>query len=242
MRRTIFFILLLLACLDIMAQKKKKKDPEENWVRMSRPFGDRYRQTIPEFGYEKVEKLVEAADSIKQYFSAGKLSQQTVDLLSPEEKFTWCMGFPESFMQICTLFHYDSVDYKIFAHLPMVEVGAQMSTRQWDFLKQERALTIRLMRQSISDSVFIGLNYKEVIRDLLVVELIPEVISNYNRTKDKDLLTLLIELMEKQQHQTWLSSSLRFELDQQSRLPRYKRAVPFTSNNAYHILKYAMEK
>ena len=240
MIRPLFLFILFLQSLGTMAQEKD--EPQKEFFRISGRGGERFRPTIPTFGYAKLERLVEEADTNKRSYTAAPIPAQVLNTLSQEEKFTWCMAFPESFMQICTLFHYDSLAYKIFAHLPMVEMGTVMSARQRDFLKQERNLTIRLMRQSISDSVFIGLNYKEVIRDLLLVELIPEVISNYNRTKDKDLLTLLIELMEKKQHQPWLSSSLRLELEQQSRLPRYKRAVPFTSNNAYHILKYATEK
>ncbi|MGN6421194.1 MAG: hypothetical protein ACTHMC_27010 [Pseudobacter sp.] len=242
MVRILLLVAFLLNIATAFSQKKNKPAKEENFLRISGPSEQRFSFTIPPYGYNKVKKLAKEADTDRNSFVANPLQEAALSTLSPEEKFTWCMAFPESFMQICTVFSYDSVEYKILRYLPISSLEAAMSKRQRDFLKENRALTIRLMGETMYDSVFVGFNYKKQIKELHAVELVPQLISNYKRTGDKDLLTLLIELMEKDQYQPWLDSEIWQEMNQKSETRSFRKSALFTNTKAYTILKFATEK
>lgn len=242
MVRILLLAVFLLNIPAAFAQKKKKPEQEETSLRLSGPSEKRFSFTIPPYGYEKVKKLTKEADTDKHSFVANPLRDSVLSTLSPEEKFTWCMAFPESFMQICTVFFYDSVQYKILRYLPISSLEASMSQRQREFLKENRALTIRLMGETIHDSVFVGYNYKKQIKELHAVELVPQVISNYKKTGDKDLLTLLIELLEKDQYQPWLDSEISQEMNKKTETRSFRKSALFSSSKAYSILKYATER
>lgn len=227
MTKFLLFICLVGAGATTLAQNKEAEEINFYIVNDGRTMNSK-----SPFGYEKLEKM-KAAMKL--------MSQAAFDSLSPEEKFTFAMSFPEQFQQICAFRPPQELKGKIYLNLAYVFTGSVMSKRQKEFLLNNPRQTIDLIRQTTTDTSFIGYNYKLTIRDLNAFELVPLVIANYRKTHDNDLLSLLIEMMLKNRYAPFLRSEIGKEFKTEMDFRYNKRFLAFTKERERIILKYATE-
>ncbi|MFX1707359.1 hypothetical protein PV783_25545 [Chitinophaga sp. CC14] len=129
--------------------------------------------------------------------------------LSMREKLTYHLLHGESYSQNCDAMPPVPDEHKkIFAQLPDAFGEYSWSQRQQNFMKANRDSVIALMSASIQRSNRVGVNYKKAIIDINGREMIPLLISTYNRDhKDHDILTLLMILMKNNEYAPFLSSA-----------------------------------
>jgi len=242
MRRALFISCCLLLGFTGFGQSKTANFKRRAFEEDQRYQADRFRMSTPPFELEKVRGLIKKYTKKDDFgWQEIKIPQSTFDSLSFAGKFTYCMINPEAYSQVCAILPPDSnVRTKIYAHLPFRTEGATISDRQYKFLQSDREAMIGLLKRSIRDSSFIGMNYKNLIISLEAYELIPILVSNYKKWKDRDLLTVLIKLMQQQKFTPYINSGLEKQL--QENTTRYFHAhIPFTTENETLIIRWATE-
>lgn len=171
----------------------------------------KYRQHLsyPSYGYDKINLLIK-----KQVVTDSDdnlvMKEKTYAALSPREKFTYMMLHGESFNQNC-----DAMppildeQTKIFGYLPEAFDEFTWSDRQTKFLNDNRDSVMAWIKESVSKSNRIGINYKLALEQMNTKEAIPFLISIYNKQqKDYDILTLLMLLMKENKYEPFLNSAL----------------------------------
>lgn len=129
--------------------------------------------------------------------------------LSLREKLTYHLLHAESYSQNCDARPpFMDEQKKIFAQLPDAFNEYAWSQRQQNFLQANRDTVMALIGASIQRSGRVGLNYKKAIIEINGREMIPLLISTYNKDhKDHDILTLLMILMKNNEYAPFLTSS-----------------------------------
>jgi len=129
--------------------------------------------------------------------------------LSLREKFTFCMIHGETFSQNCDAMPpIQDEDKKIFAYLPDALGEYSHSERQRNFLKVNADSVVALIKESITRTGYVGLNYKHTIVELNAVSLIPHLLDLYNKTKkDRDILTVFNLLMRLNDYAKFMESA-----------------------------------
>lgn len=204
----------------------------------------REKVTRPPYGLEKVLALIKKIESTEE---TDALKQKDYLSLSLREKFTYHMIHGESYSQNCDANPpVPESEKKIFAQLPDAFGEYSWSERQLNFLNANRDSVVALMTESIGRSNRVGVNYKKAIIEINGREMIPLLISTYNKDhKDKDILTLLMILMKNNEYTPFLTSASYKKLfaDAETSYRAYltfntanEELIISRANNFYHAL------
>lgn len=168
-----------------------------------------YRMKIsrPPDGLEKVMAII--ATMKEDDTENLPMPQKQYLALSLREKLTYHLIHAETYSQNCDARPpYIDEHKKIFAQLPDAFGEFSWSERQGNFLQANRDTVMALIGASIRRSGRVGLNYKKAIIEINGREMIPLLISTYNKDqKDHDILTLLMILMKNNEYEPFLTSS-----------------------------------
>ncbi len=217
MERTINFKtygLILLAFLFTSSMLCAQEDNEE-WIEASPEslayHANRLKPTIPPYGLAKVKGLIATIPSVpgdsELYFRV--LKPKAYQALSLREKFTYHMIHAEEASQNCDIpTPILDEQLKIFSQVPDPFDEENWSPRQYDFFTSNRDSVLALIAESVERSKRVGLNYKLVIAHVNGWELIPLLIQTYSlEAKDHDILTILLQLMKKNEFQPFINST-----------------------------------
>jgi hypothetical protein len=197
---TILFTLLLpLASTAQDDDSNKTPSPESEAY-----HAYRMKTTTPPYGLAKVQALIAGVSSDE----GNSLATKDYVALSLREKFTYHMIHAESYSQNCdpALTVYNE-EKKIFGHLPDIFGDGAWGGRQTDFLMENRDSVMEIIKESANRSKRLGLNYKHAIVEINGVEMIPFLVEFYNRDhKDRDILTVLLILMDYVKYPPFMSS------------------------------------
>lgn len=207
------YLLLVIALLSSNSIFAQGNDPE--WKEASPAsqayHANRLKSTTPPYGLTKVKAMIAnikatGGDS-DIYFNV--LSPKNYQSLSLREKFTYHMIHPEVSSQNCDIpTPILEEDQKIFGNLPDAFDEANWSERQLNFLISNRDSVISIISESVNRSKRVGLNYKIAIEHINGWEAIPLLIKTYKiDKKDHDILTVLIQLMKKNDYQPFMTST-----------------------------------
>ena len=155
----------------------------------------RQKETEPPFALAKVKAAIKALAGKDDEVIASPLWPK----MSTQERFTYCMLHGELFSQNCSeMPWFVDEEKKVFSYPPPFAYGQeQWSKRQEAFLKQRRGAVVGLLRRTIRERGRVGVNLKNAIIEIKAVELIPELVTVYNRDrKDQDILSVLAVLMK----------------------------------------------
>jgi hypothetical protein len=205
-------------------------------------YKDRRDITVPSYGIQKIRGLIAQARKEEPGMSTV-LSPQIYSALSLREKFTYHMINGETYSQNCSMVMIDRDEQKkIYARLPDIFGLNDWSSRQWDFLRDNRDSVIVFMNSHIVTSISLGANFKRVIVRLNATEMIPLLLSTYNnqKKKDHDILTVLMLLMQDNKYQPFLISNVYTRL-YKSKESSYKRYLDFNAADEVLILQHAID-
>ncbi|WP_182954879.1 hypothetical protein [Pedobacter gandavensis] len=188
---------------------------QEGWVEASPAsqayHANRFKNTTPPYGLVKVKAMIAGIKATGGdsdiYFRV--LSPKNYQSLSLPEKFTYHMIHPEVSSQNCDVpTPILEENLKIFGTLPDTFDEANWSERQLNFLISNRDSVLALISESVNRSKKVGLNYKTAIEHINGWEIIPLLIKTYKIDhKDHDILTVLIQLMKKNDYQPFMTSA-----------------------------------
>jgi hypothetical protein len=173
-----------------------------------------YRQHLsePPYGLKWIKEKI----SHRKYGASDTESNRIFyQSLSLREKFTYNMIHAESYSQICSAFPMEGPDEekKIFAQLPIMFGEYKWSEKQQKFFSDNRDSVIYLMKECISKTGQVGLNFKKVIVNINAKEMVLPFINLYHRTKkDRDILTVLMLLMKNNKYQPFVSTAIAKKL------------------------------
>jgi hypothetical protein len=195
----ILFISISAFCQDEEMKEASKESKAYHTYRL--------QITEPPYGLKKIKAQISLI-KIDDY-EIEKIDSKFYESLSFREKFTYHMIHGERFSQNCdALPPIQEEQKKIFAHLPNPFIEHAWNTSQTGFLKKNRDSVIILMKENISKTNRIGLNFKNTITDINAKEMIPFLISTYLVTKkDHDILSVLMLLMKDNTYPPFLSSA-----------------------------------
>ncbi len=242
--KIIFVTLLLFISLKLSAQQDNlqfvndtSKKAEENFL-ASVPMEDCYSS-------DKVKKLVPVSE--KKYRPA-KIKEADFKTLTAYEHFVYAFYSPEWYFQSCYMFPTPThILGKIPAHLKRQGEGLTMGKRQMQALIVHRDSVIILLQQCIEKQRKIDDDFKRVIAKLRAFELIPTLINVLEQSDVKDpyIVTLLCLLM-RFEFDPFIGSDIHkhfypSEPDDAYYFSgeRYKKAIPFTTDNYNKIVKWA---
>ncbi|MCD0490100.1 hypothetical protein LPB86_17805 [Pedobacter sp. MC2016-14] len=191
----LFFFLLIIFSSVVSAQSKEESAYKQY----------RFKISTPPYGLAKVKSLVE---KIPNDSESIKLGVKTYQSLSLREKFTYTMIHAEDYAQNCDIIEPMPQEHtKIFAYLDEPFPEYTWSERQRLFLNSNRDSVMSLIKESVTRSKRMGLNYKVALYTINAKEMIPFIISNFqNDRKDMGLLTLLFLIMKDNEYQPFLAS------------------------------------
>ncbi len=141
------------------------------------------------------------------------ISESEWNGLTQDEKFVYCFAYPEWFDQVCA----ESAPYRddyLFSSLPWDNSGASMSTRQSDFIRENRVFVVDRIFECVEMNYKISDTFLRELRNLGAYEKIPFLIELYDHTNNNYILSFFLELMaddEFEAYQTWYENSEFFE-------------------------------
>jgi len=193
----------------------------------------------PPYGLQKIYGLIKKIKADEDGNEA--LAAKTYNSLSFREKFTYNMIHPEAYSQNCDAMPpIQDEQKKIFAQLPDAFGEIDWSDRQRKFFIDNRDSVMNVMKQSISRTRRVGLNYKLVIADINAKEMIPFLVTTYNlEKKDHDILTVLMLIMKDNNYQPFLSSASYKKLYGED--GSYEAYLNFNKANEELIIKRATD-
>lgn len=199
----------------------------------------RIRPTVPPYGLVKIKGLIK---QIKVDDGDNEaLSQKDYDALNLREKFTYHMIHGESYSQNCDAMPPIQDEHKkIFAYIPEAFDEYAWSDRQSTFLKKNRDSVISLMKESITRSKRVGVNFKQAIIEINAIEMIPFLVDTYREIKkDLDLLTVMLQLMKENEYDPFINSGSYRKLYSED--SNYLSYLNFTKGNEELIIKRAID-
>lgn len=213
--RILFLALGIFTSIPIFAQ-----EASERWVEASPAsqayHANRFKNTTPPYGLARVKALIAGIKTTAGdgEISFDALSPKNYQSLSLPEKFTYHMIHAEVSSQNCDIpTPILEEDFKIFGSLPDAFDEASWSDRQLNFLISNRDSVLSLISESVNRSKKVGLNYKTAIEHVNGWEVIPVLIKTYKIDhKDHDILTVLIQLMKKNDYQPFMTSASYLKL------------------------------
>lgn len=210
MNKAALLINLAMLCALTAAQAQEPSNPSRTSIRYHE---SRQAMTAPSYSLSRVRALIRRIKADPE--GNERLSSKLFNGLSFREKFTYVMIHGEDSSQNCDVMSgIEREERKIFAFTPApFDDQAVWSKRQRSFLVKNRARVIGLMRDTIRSKGRVGSNFKHAILELKAVELIPDLVGVYNRTRtDHDILTVLMTLMIEGKHRPFLASSVHKRL------------------------------
>lgn len=238
MKKYYFFFLTLVLFFSSSAQDDTTwKEPSKE----SQAYHDsRVKITVPPYSLQKVKTLaakIKRDDNEKEI-----LDPKAYQSLSIREKFTYHMIHPESYNQICDAMPpFQDEQKKIFAQLPDAFDEYGWSERQIKFFKDNKDSVMKFMKESISRTKRVGVNFKNAMVEMNAREMVPFLVSTYTISKkDHDILTVLMLLMKNDKYAAFLNSASYKKLygDEDA---SYKSYLNFNTANEQLILKRATE-
>jgi hypothetical protein len=199
----------------------------------------RTRPTIPPYSLSKIKELIKDLNPDEEDTEA--LKNEVFNSLSLREKFTYVMIHGESYSQNCDpSIPIQDEHKKIFANLPEIFNEYSWSDRQAGWLKKNRDSVIALMKESITRSKRVGVNFKHAIVEVNAVEMIPFLIDSYRIIKkDFDILTVLMQLMKENEYEAFIASGSHRKL--YSEESSYDAYLNFSKGNEDLIIKRATD-
>jgi len=164
--------------------------------------------TAPTYGLSKVKGLIAKIKADSE--DNQRLSDKLYDSLSFKEKFTYAMLHGEDFSQNCDMMPiFQDEEKKVFAYpVGAWDDSSVWSDRQTKFMKSNRSKVIALTRETIRTKGRAGSNIKRAVLELNMWELIPDLVTTYNRDhKDHDILSVLMILMKENKYKPFLESA-----------------------------------
>lgn len=206
-------VLALLLPLSSMAQD------EENAFRPASPESEAYhyyriKTTTPPYGLAKVQALIKKTAAEESDRDAVVLNSKDYLSLSLREQFTYNMINGEAYSQNCDVEPPIQDEHKkIAAQIPDLYGEMNWSSRQLDYLNSNRDSVMAIIQESANRSKRLGVNYKMALVEIKAVEMIPFLVDFYKRDyRDKDILTVLMLLMEKQKYDPFIKSQSHIKL------------------------------
>lgn len=212
MKRSVLVWLFLFSLVSAFAQPEDEYKPASKASQAYHEY--RMYASTPPYGLARVKKLIsqikgQEADDADDGEWTEALDAKTYNSLSLREKFTYTMLHGESFSQICDAYPpAQDEQKKIFGVLPDFLQEQNWSERQKKFLHDNRDSVMAFIRESITRSKRMGVNYKRTVQEINAVEMIPFLTNFYKQTKkDGDILTVLLILMKENKYQPFVSSA-----------------------------------
>ena len=204
----------------------------------------RLYESVPPYGLKKVQGLISKIVSEDKEMEDGgtaALDTKTYNTLSFREKFTYHMIHGETYSQICDVFPpLQDEEKKIFGYLPDILREDTWSENQKVFFKNNKDSVMALIKECVIKSNRVGVNFKRAIIEMNAVEMIPFLISTYNKQKkDGDILTLLNLLMLENKYDPFLKSATHNKLYTEEH--NYTAFITFNKANEELIIKRANE-
>ncbi|HET6994993.1 MAG TPA: hypothetical protein VFI06_08420 [Chitinophagaceae bacterium] len=224
-------LLFVFCSLSLIAQRagKRKVDEDQAYHAL------RVKMTVPPYGLTKIQALIK---NITTRDDNKALSQKDYSALSLREKFTYNMIHAESYSQNCDAEPPESDENKkIYAYLPDAFGEYAWSERQTKFLSGNRDSVIAFMRESMKRTKRAGINFKQAMLEINAREMIPDIITTYRagKTKDLDLLTVLMHLMKDNEYEPFLLSGSYKKLYAEE--TSYKNYLNYSKGNEDLIIK-----
>jgi hypothetical protein len=172
-----------------------------------------YDTTFPPYGLDKVKALIAKLKYVDDP-EGGDMGTKALDekkyaSLSFNEKFTYHLIHAESYSQNCDIppLHPKTAE-RIYSTLPDFFGEGYWSDRQVNFFKNNRDSVTALIKSLIEKNRSVGGNIKEAIVEMNGTELIPSLISFYNKEKkDHFILTVLLLLMKNNNYPEFVNST-----------------------------------
>lgn len=199
----LLFITMFLCSCSLFAQEEKWKDASKE----SQAYNAyRSKVSIPPYELAKVKALLA---KIPEDEEGMKMPDKVYNALSFREKFTYHMIHAENYSQNCDAMPpIQDEQKKIFGNLPDAFDEYSWSDRQYNFLRSQRDSVMALIKESVTRSKRMGVNYKDAVVALNGWEMIPFLISTYQTDKkDHDILTVLLLLMKQNEYAPFLAAT-----------------------------------
>ncbi|MDR2121953.1 MAG: hypothetical protein LBP34_02405 [Flavobacteriaceae bacterium] len=185
------------------------------------------------------EEVKRIEDNGEYYFP---LSEKDFSKLSVKEKFAYTMIYPENkpLTEVKEEVILDE-DKKIFGNLVPVFTENGWSERQRNFLGENRKEVIGLIKESALKDRRLGLNYKIALKEMNAVETIPFLVDFYTTKdkKDRDILTLLILLMNDNKYYPFTRSNVYHALYGNDKQSLHESSIEYSKMNEEYIVKTA---
>lgn len=188
-------------------------DTSFNWIYNDTSANySQYDTTFPPFGLDKIKALIAKIKDVENEDGASgtsALDKKTYASLSFNEKFTYHLIHPESYSQNCDIPpQHPKAAERIYGTLPNFFSEESWSDRQINFFKDNRDSVTALFKSLIEKKPSVGGNIKEAIVEMNGTELIPTLISFYNKEKkDHFILTVLLLLMKNNNYPEFVNST-----------------------------------
>lgn len=237
--KQILFLLFVSFSISVLAQGDEFEWKEAS--KESQAYHEyRIKSTTPPYGLAKVQGLIKKIKWNDEDESEA-MDKKTYDALSLREKFTYTMIHPESFSQNCDAMPpIQDEQKKIFAYIADAFDEYAWSERQRDFLTANRDSVMALIKESVTRSKRMGANYKQAIVEMNAKEMVPFLVDTYKANKkDKDILTLLMQLMKDNEYKPFLSSASYQKLYSDD--ASYQAYLDYNTANEELIIKRATE-
>jgi hypothetical protein len=209
--RQLFFLALAICSANLLFAQADNQEWKQASASSEAYSKSRRKNTVPPYGLVKVKAMIAGTKSSggdnDVYFTV--MSPKNYQSLSLREKFTYHMIHAEVESQNCDVSApILDEDLKVFGTLPDAFDEKNWSERQLNFLISNRDSVLALISESVNRSKRVGLNYKIAIEHVNGWEIIPLLIRTYKIDhKDHDILTVLIQLMKKNDYQPFMTSA-----------------------------------
>ena len=233
--------LVFLALIPFLSTAAQDDTTWKEASKESQAYHDyREKLTVPPYGLQKIKGLVARIKLDEN--EKEELDQKKYLALSLREKFTYHMIHPESYSQNCDAMPpIQDEQKKIFAQLPDIFDEYAWTDRQIQFFKDNKDSVMNFMKESISRTKRVGVNFKHAMVEMKAREMIPFLIATYNISKkDHDILTVLMLLMKNDKYAAFLNSPSYKKLyaDEDA---SYQSYLNFNTANEQLIIKRATE-
>ncbi|HLG38982.1 MAG TPA: hypothetical protein VI461_04900 [Chitinophagaceae bacterium] len=239
--KLIFSLFFILFSISVFSQRTPRKDDNNESNQSEAYHEQRVKLSVPPYGLAKVSDFIKKLKSDDE--GNEVLNQAAYESLSLREKFTYHMIHAESYSQNCDAMPPIQNEHKkIFPYIAEAFNEAEWSERQTKFLSANRDSVMAIVRESILRSKRAGVNYKHLIMEINATELIPDLIAVYRastKTKDLDILSLMMQLMKENEYEPFLMSPSYKKLYAED--ADYRAYLNYNKANEDLIIKRAMD-
>jgi hypothetical protein len=162
-----------------------------------------------------IDSKIGNLEYVGDYYSV--VTDEIFDALTLYEKFLYCVIYPEEFSQNCNPnFHVYQKQFnkRLYGWISGPN-EYQLSSRQIDFLKQNKRIIIEYIKNDVDYFKSMPVSYKNILVEIDATDLIPwmiNVFENYTMRKDGQLLTVFFQLMRNNEYAPFTSSKSFYKL------------------------------